>query len=155
RKDPLVCYDADASPPIYGPPVTSVTSEQVTLTSADGTGFAAYRSRPDQASGVGVLVLPDNRGLSGFYERLTVRLAEQGHAALALDYSGRTAGTGSRDRGADFARPENVLTHLAKLTKDGLYADFDAGIDHLRNGPLRNGPLRNGPTVAGDGGCRA
>src|SRR5262249_55772112 len=111
----------------------------------DGTGFAAYRSRPDQASGVGVLVLPDNRGLSGFYERLTVRLAEQGHTALAIDYFGRTAGTGYRDRGADFARPENVLTHLVKLTKDGLYADFDAGIDHLHNGP----------TVAGDGGWRA
>jgi carboxymethylenebutenolidase len=136
-----VCYDADASPPVYGPPLTSATSEPLTLTSTDGTRFAAYRSRPERASGVGVLVLPDNRGLSGFYEQLTVRLAEQGHAALAIDYFGRTAGTGYRDRGADFARMDHVMTHLARLTQDGLYADFDTGIDHLH--------------VAGGGDCLA
>jgi carboxymethylenebutenolidase len=129
-----VCYDADASPPVYGPPVTSVTSEQVTLTSRDGTLFAAYRSRPARNAGPGVLVLPDNRGLSAFYERLTVRLAEQGYEALAIDYFGRTAGVGYRDRGAGFDRIEERMAHLHKLTRDGLYADFDTGIEHLLAG---------------------
>jgi len=81
--------------------------------------------------GTGVLVLPDNRGLSGFYEQLTVRLAGQGYPALALDYFGRTAGVGYQDRGADF----DHMSHLARLTRDGLYADFAAGIAHLR-GPV-------------------
>jgi dienelactone hydrolase len=132
REDPLVCYDADASPPIYGPPITAVTSAEVTLTSADGAHFAGYRSRPAQPSGAGVLVLPDNRGLSAFYERLTVRLAEQGHEALAIDYFGRTAGTGYRERGAEFDDVEQRMVHLGKLTRDALYADFDAGIEQLR-----------------------
>ena len=46
-----------------------------------------------------MLVLPDNRGLSSFYEQLTIRLAEQGHTALVIDYFGRTAGPGARERG--------------------------------------------------------
>lgn len=127
-----MCYDADASPPIYGPPVTSVTSEQVTLTAADGARFAGYRSRPAQSAGTGVLILPDNRGLSAFYERLTVRLGEQGYEALAIDYFGRTAGTGYRERGAGF----DQMAHLGKLTRDGLYADFDTGIGQLTGRPV-------------------
>jgi carboxymethylenebutenolidase len=136
-----VCYEADASPPVYGEPVTTVTAEMVTLTSTDGTPFAAYLARPARPSRTGVLVLPDNRGLSRFYEQLTVRLAEQGHTALAIDYFGRTAGTAYPDRGADFARMDNLMSHLGRLTRDGLYADFDTAIDHLH--------------IAGDGTCRA
>ncbi|GLX00730.1 dienelactone hydrolase family protein [Microtetraspora sp. NBRC 16547] len=90
-----MCYDAGAVPPIHGALVTTAISARLPLTSADGAEFAAYLSCPGRASGVGVLVLPDNRGLSGFYEQFTVRLAEQGHHALAIDYFGRTAGTGS------------------------------------------------------------
>ncbi|MCW2638288.1 MAG: putative carboxymethylenebutenolidase [Dactylosporangium sp.] len=127
-----MCYDADAVPPIYGEPVTGASGAPLILTSTDGARFDAYLARPDEAAGTGVLVLPDNRGLSGFYEHLTLRLAEQGHAALAIDYFGRTAGTGSRDRGPDFGQLDNLMPHLAALTRDGLYADFDTAIDHLR-----------------------
>jgi carboxymethylenebutenolidase len=95
-----VCYAADAVPPLCGEPVTGASGAPLILTSTDGARFDAYLARPDEAAGTGVLVLPDNRGLSGFYEHLTLRLAEQGHAALAIDYFGRTAGTGSHDRGA-------------------------------------------------------
>ncbi len=128
-----MCYDADALPPIYGEPVTKVSTETLTLTSVDCAAFAAYLARPEQPSGAAVLVLPDNRGLSGFYERLAVRLAEQGHLALALDYFGRTAGLGYRDRGPDFADIATLLPrHLGRLTRDGLYGDFDTAIAHLR-----------------------
>lgn len=122
-----MCYDADAVPPIHGAPVTTAVSTRLPLTSADGAEFAAYLSRPGRASGTGVLVLPDNRGLSGFYEQLTVRLAEQGHHALAIDYFGRTAGTEPRDPDAF-----PFMEHLGALTRDGLYADIAAGADRLR-----------------------
>jgi dienelactone hydrolase len=137
----LVCYDAEAAPPASGPPRTTATVQSLTLVSADGTRFAAYQARPADPSGTGVLVLPDNRGLAGFYEQLTERLAEQGHTALAIDYFGRTAGAAPGDRGADFGRMDRLLPHLHALTRAGLHADFDTAIDHLH--------------VAGEGNCRA
>src|SRR5690349_18004389 len=91
-----MCYDADAAPPPYGPPLTTATATDLVLASADGTRFDAVLALPGRSTGTGVLVLPDNRGLSGFYDQLVVRLAERGHPALALDYFGRTAGTGRR-----------------------------------------------------------
>ncbi|NJC70502.1 dienelactone hydrolase family protein [Planosporangium thailandense] len=127
-----MCYDADATPPRYGAPVTTATGTSLILTSADGTRFDAYLARPGEPSGIGLLVLPDNRGLSGFYTQLCVRLAEQGHTALAVDYFGRSAGVGYAARRADFGELDNLMPHLGALTRDGLYADFDAALDHLR-----------------------
>ncbi|MBX6386456.1 MAG: dienelactone hydrolase family protein [Microbispora sp.] len=121
-----MCYEPDAVPPIYGAPVTTITSGRLILTSADGAEFAAHLSRPEHASGSAVLVLPDNRGLSGFYERLTERLAEQGHTALAIDYFGRTAGTDPRP--GDFP----FMEHLMKASRDTLFADITTGIAKLR-----------------------
>jgi carboxymethylenebutenolidase len=135
-----VCYDTDATPPVYGPPVTLAAGTPLSLISADATRFAAFLARPERPSGVGVLVLPDNRGLSRFYEQLTMRLAEQGHPALAVDYFGRTAGTGYRERGDDFTVMENLMTHLSRLTRDGIYGDIDAGIAHLRAAVGGDGP---------------
>ncbi len=134
-----MCYEADAVPPIYGPPRTFVRSRQVELVSADGSTFAGYEVMPFERHGPAVLVLPDNRGLFGFYEHLADRFAEQGHPALAIDYFGRTDGTAYRDRGADFALPERHMPRLGQLTKDGLYADFATGIGHLR--AVAGGPV--------------
>ncbi|HEV2342490.1 MAG TPA: dienelactone hydrolase family protein [Actinocrinis sp.] len=136
-----MCYEADAAPPFYCPPITATTSAQLLLTAADGAPCAAFRSLPAEPSGPGVLVLPDNRGLSAFYEQLTRRLAEQGLPALAIDYFGRSAGPDCRARPSEFAELPNLMTHLRALTRDGLYADFDAGIAHLR-GP-GGGSCRN------------
>lgn len=136
-----MCHDLDAAPPPYGPPTTSATSTRLLLTAADGAPCAAFRSLPAEPAGPGVLVLPDNRGLFAFYEQLTRRLAEQGLPALAIDYYGRSAGPEYQDRPADFGELPNVMPHLRALTRDGLYADFDAGIAHLRTpegGACRN-----------------
>jgi carboxymethylenebutenolidase len=127
-----MCYDADAVPPLYGAPITATTSSRIRLTASDGAPCAAYCSLPAEPSGPGVLVLPDNRGLFGFYEALTRRLAEQGLPALAVDYFGRSAGPAYQDRPASFAELPNLMAHLRALTRDGLYADFDAGLAHLR-----------------------
>ena len=127
-----MCYEADAAPPIYGAPVTAISSSQVTLTSRDGAEVAAFQSVPADPSGPAVLVLPDMRGLFGFYEQLTMRLAEQGLTALAIDYYSRSAGIDYRSRPADFSEEPNLLPHRAALTRDGLHGDFAAGIDFLR-----------------------
>lgn len=127
-----MCYDADSVPPFHGPPLTSTSSTELRLTATDGAPLAAFRSLPDEPSGPAVLVLPDNRGLSRFYEQLTRRLAEQGLPALAIDYFGRSAGPGYRDRPAEFSELPNLMPHLGALTRDGLYADFDAALAHLR-----------------------
>lgn len=134
-----MCYDADAVPPFFGPPHTTITSAALLLTAADGAPLAAFQSLPDEPRGPGVLVLPDNRGLSRFYEELTRRLAEQGLPALAIDYFGRSAGPGYRERTAEFFELPNLMTHLGALTRDGLFADFDAALARLREPQSRNG----------------
>ncbi|GAA1295119.1 hypothetical protein Psi02_61380 [Planotetraspora silvatica] len=122
-----MCYESDAVPPVAASPVAVTTSGHVALPSADGTEVAAFHAEPADVSGVGVLVLPDNRGLSGFYEQLSVRLAEHGHPAVAIDYFSRTSRLD--ERGTDFP----FMDHLGKLTRDGLYDDFTAGADWLRS----------------------
>jgi carboxymethylenebutenolidase len=122
----------NAKPPVDSIPRTGVTTAIHALTSADGTPITAYGAYPDQRSGPGILVLPDNRGLSGFYENLAVHLAGQGHPALAIDYFARTAGTAYAERGPEFADLATLMPHLRELTKDTLYADVDAALAHLR-----------------------
>jgi carboxymethylenebutenolidase len=125
-----VCYDDSAQPPAYRAARTGVRTASLTLRSVDGATFPAFRAEPvDPAvnSGIGVLLLPDNLGLRAFYDQLAVQLAEQGHTTLAIDYFGRSDGL-NRDRPADFP----VLSHLGRLTRNGLYADFATGIGSLR-----------------------
>jgi carboxymethylenebutenolidase len=66
------------------------------------------------------------RGLFRFYERLAQRLAEQGHTALAIDYFGRTAGTGPRDEKFPF------MEHIVRLTRETIDADIEAAVHYLR-----------------------
>jgi len=120
-----MCYDAVATP--LGPQ-SSPTGVSVTLTSADGAEFAGYLTRPERRGGVGVLILPDNRGLSGFCERLSGQLAAAGHPALAYDYFGRSAGLSYRDRPADFP----IRRHFAATNRDCLEADLLAAAAQLR-----------------------
>ncbi|MFF1907573.1 dienelactone hydrolase family protein [Kitasatospora sp. NPDC058218] len=128
-----MCYDADSAPPAFTPATGTVAeSVALTLTSGDGTEFAAFLARPERPTGPGVLVLPDNRGLSDFYRETAVRLAEQGHPALALDYFGRTAGAAPQERAPEFGELPNLLPHLLALTPDGLDADLIAAIGRLR-----------------------
>ncbi|MFC4037274.1 dienelactone hydrolase family protein [Dactylosporangium siamense] len=133
RSETFVCYDADARPPQNADPGTKVEAGPVTLEAADGARFAGYLATPAEPTGSGVLVLPDNRGLSGFYEQLTTQLARHGHTALAIDYFGRTAGLDPAARGAGWGEMANLMPHLMKLREEELFADFTAGIDHLRD----------------------
>ena len=72
------------------------------------------------------MILPDVRGLYHFYEELALRFAERGHAAMAIDYFGRTAGVAQRDDDFEY-RP-----HVDETTDDGVQADAHAGVERLR-----------------------
>jgi carboxymethylenebutenolidase len=119
-----MCFDADSVPPIEPISGASVDTRRITLTAADGTEFSAFEATG--GDGPAVLVLPDVRGLYGFYEELAVRFAERGMTALAIDYFGRTAGLGSRDDEFDY------MPHVQQTTFDGVSADGVAAVDHLR-----------------------
>src|SRR4051794_15207186 len=95
-----MCHDPDSRPP--APPRIGDVAERgtLTLTAADGTEYSAAVALPAEPAQVGVVILPDIRGLHPYYVALAERFAEAGLAAVAVDYFGRTAGlcdsTGTR-----------------------------------------------------------
>jgi carboxymethylenebutenolidase len=121
-----MCQSAESRPPISAIAGAAITHSELVLESADGSQFSAFSAVAEQGGGVGIVILPDNRGLSAFYEELALRCAELGYSAVAIDYFGRTAGTD--DRGEDFAPAE----HMAQTTQAGVQADIAAGIGYLR-----------------------
>jgi carboxymethylenebutenolidase len=123
-----VCFELDSEPPIS--PISGgapVRSEDVVLEAEDGTRFAAFAAQPDDGARVGIVVLPDVRGLYGFYEQLALRFAERGYAAVAFDYFGRTAGIGKRDDA--FPYPD----HVAQTTPETIAQDVRAAVEYLRS----------------------
>src|SRR5919204_1650247 len=86
----------------------------------------------DQPAEVGVVILPDVRGLYRFYEELALRFAERGIAAVAIDYFGRTAGV--EKRGDEF----EYMPHVEQTTPEGVQADTRAAVEYLRAGGIRN-----------------
>jgi carboxymethylenebutenolidase len=121
-----VCFDLDSSPPVPVIGGAAVSHEDPTLQAADGNTFAAFAARADEPVEVGVVILPDVRGLYRFYEELALRFAERGISAVAFDYFGRTAGTSKR--GEDFEyRP-----HVDQTTTPTVQADVAACIAYLR-----------------------
>jgi len=121
-----VCHDPDSGPPI--PPIAgaAVSHDDLVLQAADGNRFAAFAAGPDTPPRCGVVVLPDVRGLHPFYEEVALRLGEQGVAALAIDYFGRTAGVGKRDE--EFAYAD----HVSQTRSATVQADVAAVVAYLR-----------------------
>src|SRR5919197_2855893 len=101
-----MCFDLDSAPPVPVIGGAAVSHDDLRLTSVDGTEFAAFVAMPDEDTPTGVVILPDVRGLYRFYEELALRFAERGHAAIAIDFFGRTAGV--EKRGDDFEYPPHV-----------------------------------------------
>ena len=116
-----MCFDLDSLPPIPEIRGAAISHDDLELVAGDGTRFAAFVALPDEASGTGVVVLPDVRGLYRFYEELALRFAERGFTALAIDYFGRTAG--AEKRVEDFAYPD----HVAQTTPEHVQADVGRG----------------------------
>lgn len=122
-----MCYETDARPPL--PPISGGAGNGllITLESADGTEFAAFAATHDGSGGPGIVVLPDVRGLHGFYQELALRFAETGVHSVAIDYFGRTAGVGAR--GDDF----EFMTHVMKTQPETIAADTAAAISYLQS----------------------
>jgi carboxymethylenebutenolidase len=127
-----VCFELDSEPPIPVISGAAVSHDDLTLEAADGSAFVAFSAHPGEPSDVGVVILPDVRGLYRFYEELALRFAELGHAALAIDYFGRTAGV--EKRGDDF----DYSPHVGSTSPEGIQADVGAAVDHLRSLGMRS-----------------
>jgi carboxymethylenebutenolidase len=121
-----MCFDVDSAPPIPELSGAAVSHDDLVLEATDGNRFAAFRATPEEPARVGVVVLPDVRGLYRFYEELALRFAERGYAAVAFDYFGRTAG--AEKRGEDF----EYMPHVQQTTPEGVQADVAACVTRLR-----------------------
>ncbi len=123
-----MCYDSEARPPTPPGAGGVASGEDIVLTAKDGNRFAAYAAQPGNPTGAQILIFPDVRGLHLFYKELALRFAEVGIGALAIDYFGRTAGTGPRDDSFDF------WPHVQKLNVQTFFTDVAAALAHLRTG---------------------
>jgi carboxymethylenebutenolidase len=122
-----MCFDADSLPPIPTISGAAVAHDNLVLEAADANRFAAFAAEPEEPSSVGVVILPDVRGLYRFYEELALRFAERGYRAIAFDYFGRTAG--AEKRGEDF----EYMPHVQQTTPSGVQADVGACVAYLRD----------------------
>lgn len=123
-----MCVPANAELPdlpLSGP---MPSGERGFITAADGGQNAAYAVSPEGPTGVGVLILPDVRGLFHFYERLACAVAAEGYQALAIDYFGRTAGLEPRGEDWDSWDDDMDATSPELVT-----LDIRAGLTRLRD----------------------
>jgi len=120
-----VCFDLDSAPPIPAISGAAVSHDDLELTSADGNRFAAFAAAPEEGGGMGIVILPDVRGLYRFYEELALRFAERSYTAIAFDYFGRTAGSAKRDEDFDH-KP-----HVEAATPEGVRLDVAAAVEWL------------------------
>lgn len=123
-----MCFDLDSRPPI--PPIAggAIDTEEVVLRAGDGGRFAGLLARAEKPDGAAIIVLPDVRGLHPYYEELALRFAEAGVDALAIDYFGRTAGIGIRERPTDF----DFMSHVGETRFSNLSWDVLAAAETLR-----------------------
>jgi carboxymethylenebutenolidase len=121
-----MCFDHDSRPPIAPIAGGALDSELLTIEADDANRLAAFRARPAEPTGVGLVILPDVRGLHPYYEELALRFAEHGYEALAIDWFGRTAGVSRRD--GDF----EYMPHVQQTTWGGISADITAAVERLR-----------------------
>ncbi len=124
-----MCFDSAARPPIRPIAGGALDTTELTLQASDGAQFAAFQARPLQPGQVGVVILPDVRGLHHYYQELALRFAEHGFHALAIDYFGRTAGVGQGEaRGDSF----EYQPHVAQTKAEQIKLDTAAALDQLK-----------------------
>ena len=134
-----MCFDLDSLPPIPVLRGAAVSHDDLVLEARDGNRLAAFAAAPEAIPRTGVVILPDVRGLYRFYEELALRFAERGHAAVAIDYFGRTAGAAKREDEFPYT------DHVAQTTPEDVQADVAAAVEYLRS--QRGGSTRATFTV--------
>jgi carboxymethylenebutenolidase len=121
-----MCTDHDSHPPIAPISGAAIDGQSLVLSGEDGAKFKAYLARPEGSAGAGIVILPDVRGLHPFFEELAMRFAERGILAIAIDYFGRTAGTG--ERGVDFEH----MPHVEQARWSNLSGEIRTTVAYLR-----------------------
>ena len=143
-------FDLDSRPPIEPMAGGAVDCEEVVLRAGDGGRFAGLLAGAETPSGAAIIVLPDVRGLHPYYEELALRFAEAGVDALAIDYFGRTAGIGIRERPTDF----DFMAHVGETRFSNFSWDVGAAVDMLRAlGQAGRIGLTGGPATDRAGGA--
>lgn len=127
-----MCHSDDSRPPAPPNPGEVAEHGPLELTAEDGNRFTAYRAVPATPNGRNAVLLPDIRGLHPYYEALAQRFAEAGFHTVAMDYFGRTAGTGSRNDDFDWQ------AHVPKVTPESVRFDAKASVAAVRE--LQDGP---------------
>lgn len=127
-----MCYSDDSSPPHAADAVPAASAAELTLRAEDGVQLLAYEARPVRPGGVGVVVMPDVRGLHQFYKELAVRFAEIGVEAVAIDYFARSASTHDRSEGFDYP------PHVQQTTPEQVALDVQAAVAQLRARGVRS-----------------
>jgi carboxymethylenebutenolidase len=125
-----MCFELDSLPPIPIISGAAVSHDEFVLEASDANKLAAFAATPEEPTDVGVVVLPDVRGLYRFYEALALCFAERGSKAVAIDWFGRTAGVSKRDD--DFP----YMEHVEQGTPEEALADAAAGVRLLRDAPV-------------------
>jgi carboxymethylenebutenolidase len=127
-----VCFELDSLPPIPVIRGAAVSHEDLVLEARDGNRLAAFVAKPEEPGAVGIVILPDVRGLYRFYEELALRFAERGMTAVAIDYFGRTAGI--EKRGDDF----EYMPHVDQTSAEGIQEDVRAAVEYVRSQGARS-----------------
>jgi len=106
-----------------------------TVTGQTGDGpLNLYEARPDGAARGGVVVVQEAFGLTSHIQDVTHRFATAGYHAVAPELFHR-AGGGTVPYGSAL---EELLPKFAHLTDEGILADVDVALDHLRSAGFGN-----------------
>jgi carboxymethylenebutenolidase len=109
---------------------TPVAGQTVALTTADGPMAAYDATPPHQTKGGalgGVVVIQEAFGVNAHIEDVTRRFAAAGYRAVAPHVFHR-----SGDPALSYDDLPAVFPHMQALQVDGLLADIDASVAHLR-----------------------
>ncbi|HEX3781632.1 MAG TPA: dienelactone hydrolase family protein [Pseudonocardiaceae bacterium] len=120
-----MCHSTDSRPPAAPGHGAVAEFGGLELVASDGTVFSAFQAAPATPNGMNVVILPDVRGVHPYYQELAQRFAEAGFHTVAIDYYGRTAGTGERDDDFDWQ------AHLPKVQPAQVALDVRAAAAEL------------------------
>ena len=106
-----------------------ITTQNITLTLADGTTMPAYVARPAKSTGTppGLLVLQEAFGVNAHIRDVTERFAHVGYTAIAPALFHRTD---AHFEGSYTDFPA-VVPHMKALTDEGQTVDMQAAYDWL------------------------
>ena len=121
-----MCYSSTSRPPIAPIAGGALDSRSLSVETDDGNRLRLFAARAAEPTGAGIVILPDVRGLHPFFEELTLRFAEAGIDAVALDYFGRTAADQPRDDSFEY------MPHVSQTSFPTLSADVGAATAYLR-----------------------